>query len=278
MRFGFHISITGRLTDVVERAVLLGCDTLQIFTRNPRGWANPKQYSEKEIDEFKSALKERNIQPLIVHLPYLPNLASPDPILLEKSINTLISDLNWAERLSAPYVVVHPGKHKEAGAKEGIKRVIDSINTCLAFVKNDVLLLLENTAGQGTEIGAKIEEIAEMIDGCKEKERIGICLDICHLYVAGYDVVKDLDGVLSLVDREIGLFRVKLLHGNDCKAECGSHIDRHNHIGEGTIGDEGFRNIVNHPRLCNLPLILETPRKEDGDDTKNMAKIRSFIN
>jgi deoxyribonuclease-4 len=276
MKFGLHISISGPLINVVERAVFLGCDTLQIFTRNPRGWASPKDYSEEDISAFKKGLKNKRIEPLVIHIPYLPNFASPNPDLIEKSVSMLISDLKWAERLSAPYLVIHPGKHMGSGLASGIQRVIESIDIAFSSVKNEVQLLLENLAGQGTEVGVQLEELKQIMDGCEQSERIGVCLDLCHLYVAGYDLKVNLSETLKMIDNIIGFSKIKVLHGNDCKAGCGSHLDRHEHIGEGKIGLSSFSKIVNHPLLYNLPLILETPRKEEEDDLKNMAKIRSL--
>ena len=277
MKFGLHISISGPLINVVERAVFLGCDTLQIFTRNPRGWADPKDYSKEDISAFKDGLKKKGIEPLVIHIPYLPNFASPNPDLIEKSVNMLVSDLRWAEKLGADFLVIHPGKHIGSGIASGIQRIIESIDIALSLVKNKVQLLLENTAGQGTEIGVKLEELKAIMDGCKEPERLGVCLDLCHLYVAGYDLRDRLDETLETIDDIIGLSRVKVLHGSDCKGDCGSHLDRHEHIGEGKIGKEGFERIVNHPLLCSFPLILETPKKEEEDDLKNMAKIRELV-
>jgi len=277
MKFGLHVSIAGPLINVVERAIFFGCDTLQIFTRNPRSWASPKDYSEEDISGFKNGLKKKGIEPLVIHIPYLPNFASPDPDLIEKSVCMLISDLKWAEKLSASYLVIHPGKHMGSGIASGIQRVIESIDIAFSSVKNKVQLLLENTAGQGTEVGVQLEELRQIIDGCEQSERIGVCLDLCHLYVAGYDLKAKLNETLETIDNIIGFSKVKLLHGSDCKAGCGSHLDRHEHIGEGKIGLHGFSRIVNHPLLDQLPLILETPKKEEEDDLKNMAKIRLLV-
>ncbi|MFH0773975.1 MAG: deoxyribonuclease IV [bacterium] len=277
MKFGLHIGISGPLINVVERAVFFGCDTLQIFTRNPRSWGSPKDYSEEDISAFKKGLKKNRLEPLVIHISYLPNFASPNPDLIEKSVNMLISDLNWAEKLSASYLVIHPGKHMGSGIAPGIQRIIESIDIAFSSVKNKVQLLLENTAGQGTEIGTKLEELKAIMDGCEQSERIGVCLDLCHLYVAGYDLRDRLDETLEVVDNIIGLSRVKILHGSDCKAECGSHLDRHEHIGEGKIGLRGFERVANHPLLTKLPLILETPKKEEEDDLRNIARIRSLV-
>lgn len=277
MKFGLHISISGPLINVIERAVFLGCDTLQIFTRNPRSWASPKDYSQEDISAFKKGLKKRRIEPLVIHIPYLPNFATPSANLIEKSVHMLVSDLKWAEKLSASYLVIHPGKHIGSGIDIGIQRIIESIDIAFSVSKNKVQLLLENTAGQGTEVGVRLEELKAIIDGCEQPERIGVCLDLCHLYMAGYDIRDRLDETLETVDNIIGLSKVKLLHGSDCKAGCGSHLDRHEHIGNGKIGQEGFERIVNHPLLYQLPLILETPKKEEDDDLRNMARIRSFI-
>jgi deoxyribonuclease-4 len=277
MRFGAHISIAGKIYQVAERAKRIGCDTAQIFSRNPRGW-QLKELLSDEVKRLRDDLEKFDIHPLIVHMPYLPNLASPKIGLYLKSINALEEDLRRSEVLGAPYLVTHIGSFKESSREEGLEKVIKGINTAFDRVKNDVILLLENTAGGGRELGSRFEEIAEIIENVKEKERIGVCFDTCHSFASGYDfrTKKAVSEILKLFDNLIGLKRLKVIHANDSKSPRGSHIDRHWHIGEGYIGEEGFRALLHHPAVRNLPIVIETPFKEPGDDLKNLAILRKL--
>lgn len=274
MRLGVHIPHLN-LQEIVDKAIYLNCETIQIWTRNPKSWQGPPNYPPEDIETFKKALKEKDIFPIAVHLPYLPNLASGDPVLMERSIKTLISELKWAEKLGCQFIVTHPGSHKGDGVSIGIKRIISSINVAFSFVKNNVVLLLETTAKEGTEIGTS-DEIAEIIRGCEQKERLGVCLDTCHIFAAGYDILNSLDDVLSTFDKAFSLSNVKLIHLNDSKGTCGSCKDRHLSIGEGSIGIDGFCKILNHPFFKNIPTILEVPRKDDLDDIRNLGIVRKL--
>ncbi len=276
MRFGAHISIAGKIYQVAERAKRIGCNTAQIFSRNPRGW-QLKELLSDEAKRLKDDLERFDIHPLIVHMPYLPNLASPKIGLYLKSVNALEEDLRRSEVLGAPYLVTHIGSFSDLSSrKEGLERVIEGINTAFNRVRNDVILLLENTAGGGRELGSSFEEIAKIIKDVKEKERIGICFDTCHGFASGYDfrTKKAVSKTLRLFDDVIGLKKFKVIHANDSKSPLGSHIDRHWHIGKGYIGEEGFRALLHHPAIINLPIIIETPFKEPGDDLKNLATLR----
>ncbi|MCK4649481.1 deoxyribonuclease IV [bacterium] len=277
MRFGAHISIAGKIYQVAERAKRIDCNTAQIFSRNPRGW-QLKELLSDEVKRLKDDLERFDIHPLIVHIPYLPNLASPKIGLYLKSVNALEEDLKRSEVLGALYLVTHIGSFGESSREEGLERVIEGINTAFNRVKNEVILLLENTAGAGKELGSRFEEIAEIIENIKEKERIGICLDTCHGFVSGYDfrTKKAVSQTLKLFDNLIGLKKLKIIHANDSKSPIGSHIDRHWHIGEGHIGEEGFRALLHHPAVRNLPIIIETPFKEPGDDIKNLNTLRKL--
>ncbi len=278
MRFGFHISISGGFSKVVERAKAKGCDTIQLFSRNPRGW----RYSplkDSEVEKFKRDKEVSGIDPVFTHLPYLPNLASPDPNLLRISTLSLKEELKRAEILDAGFIVVHIGARLNSSLEEAIARISDSINTTFNDLKNNVILLLENTAGEGSEVGDKLSVIGSVIDRIEDKDRVGVCLDTAHAFEAGYDlsIKKGLDDTLKELGDTIGLDRLYLLHLNDSKTPLGSHRDLHWHIGDGYIGLEGFGNIVNHPLLLHLPGIMETPRKDDRDDIKNMRTIKELI-
>jgi len=279
MRLGFHISIAGGFSRVVPRALKKGCGVIQFFSRNPRAWTDGS-LKPNEVESFRKALSQTAITPLFLHAPYLLNLASPKPELYARSITYLCEELQRAQVLGAQFVIVHVGNRldsTEAIALERISRAIDS--SCTA-VNNSVQLLLENTAGQGTEVGYQFNQLQSILEQLQDKKRIGICLDIAHAFEAGYDLStsKGLDRLLDEFDTLIGLDKLKVLHLNDSRSKSGSRVDRHWHIGEGEIGLSGFRNIVNHPALIHLPGIMETPRKTDADDLRNMAVMRSLIN
>lgn len=278
MRFGFHISIAGGFSKVVERAKKKGCETIQLFSRNPRGWRYT-ELDEEDIEKFRRDIKASNIYPVFVHMPYLPNLASPDSDLFKRSVGSLAEDLRRSEYLGALYLITHLGNRLTSSEEEAILRMAKGINQGLKRVKNQVILLLENTAGQGTEIGYSFSHIGRIIKLIEDKERIGVVLDTAHTFEAGYDFRTEeaVDKTLREFDRAIGIKKLKLLHLNDSKTALGSRSDRHWHIGEGKIGKEGFRNIVNHPLLKGLPGIMETPRKDDRDDFRNMKKIRDLV-
>lgn len=275
MRFGFHISIAGGFSKVVKRAIDLGCDTVQIFTKSPRGWKYVP-IDEKDAEACWKGLSENDIKPLVVHLPYLPNLASSDKELFEKSCKAVEEDLKRASFLKASYLVMHPGAN--SSLEKGIEAIIKGINRVFKKVKNDIILLLENTAGEGNEIGATFEEIKKIIDGIEEKERVGLLLDTAHAFEAGYDLSNDegIQRTLEEIDEKISLKKLYVSHLNDSKTPLGSHLDRHWHIGEGYIGKEGFRKLINHHLLKRLPGIMETPRKSLKDDLINMKVIRSL--
>ena len=277
MRFGAHISIVGQIYQVAERAKRIGCNTAQIFSRNPRGW-QLKELLLDEVKRLRDDLERFDIHPLIVHMPYLPNLASPKIGLYLKSINALEEDLRRSEVLGAPYLVTHIGSFKEPSREEGLEKVIEGINTAFDRVKNDVILLLENTAGGGRELGSRFEELAKIIKNIKDKKKIGVCLDTCHGFTGGYDfrTKRAVSKTLKLFDDLIGFQRLKAIHANDSKSPIGSRIDRHWHIGEGYIGEEGFRALLHHPAIKNLPVVIETPFKEPGDDLKNLAILRKL--
>ncbi|MFQ6067644.1 MAG: deoxyribonuclease IV [bacterium] len=278
MRFGFQISIAGGFSRVVARATHLGCETIQIFSGNPRGWEN-KPLSSVEATKFKGEVKKEKINPVFVHMPYLPNIASPRENLYLRSIKSLEEDLMRTEKLGANYLVLHLGSRITSSEAIAIERIAQALNHGLAQVKNRVIVLVENTAGQGTAIGYSFFQIKELLGGVDNKDRVGVCLDTAHAFEAGYDLSEKegLEKALGEFDRLIDLEKLYLLHLNDSKTPLGSRIDRHWHIGNGYIGRAGFRRIINHPELSRLPAILETPRKNDEDDLKNMSVVRDLV-
>ncbi len=278
MRFGFHISIAGGFSKVVQRAKTRGCQSIQLFSRNPRGWKSTA-LNEEDVAVFKKELKKAAISPVFVHLPYLANLAAPLSGFYDKSLTLLAEDLRRADILSATYLIMHMGHRLESSEQEAVDTLANSINRVFQKVENPTILLLENTSGQGTQVGSRFEEIGAVIERVKNPQRIGVCLDTAHAFGAGYDLSnrKGLDATLKAFHRFVGLERLFLIHLNDTQASLGSHQDRHWHIGKGNIGPEGFRNIVNDPRLSHLPGIMETPRKNDHEDRENMAVIRGLV-
>jgi deoxyribonuclease-4 len=278
MRLGFHISIAGGFSKVVERARARGCETIQFFSRNPRGW----KYSpldKEEVKDFRSSIRSSTLYPVFLHMPYLPNIASSKSKFYKRSIRSIVTDLQRAEYLGAQYLIIHIGHRMESSEDQALEAVSQGIDRAFEKVKNGIMLLMENTAGQGTEVGYSFVQIKKIIEGVHDHQRMGVCLDTAHTFEAGYDLSnkEGLDRTLELFDQTIGLKRVHLLHLNDSKTPLGSRKDRHWHIGEGYIGLEGFRNLVNHPLLRHLPGIMETPRKDTVEDLKNMEVMRSLV-
>jgi deoxyribonuclease IV len=275
---GLHISISGGLHKAVERAKDRGCDVFQIFSQSPRSW-NSKSLSEDEAREFVSSFEKSGLALAVDHMPYLPNLASPKDDVHEKSIEALTSELIRCQMLRIPYLVSHPGSHLGTGWDEGYKRIVESIDRALSQADNGVMLLLENTAGTKNSMGSSFEEIATIIDAFDAlRPRLGVCLDTCHLFAAGYELrtPEGLKATLNQFQELIGLGRLKLLHINDCRGTMGSHLDRHEHIGLGHIGENGFQLILRHPDLVDLPMILETPVDSRRNDVANLQAARKL--
>jgi deoxyribonuclease IV len=277
MRFGFHISIAGGLSKVAERAEVRGCESIQLFSRNPRGWRY-EALDKKEVEAFRSAVQSSGFYPVFLHLPYLPNIASPCSKFYPRSVESIAVDLKRAEQIGARYLIIHIGHRLDSTEDEAIRAVSRGINEALEAMRNSVILLLENTAGQGSEIGSTFEQIRRIVEGVEENERVGVCLDTAHCFEAGYDLSnkEGIEQTLDHFESTLGLSRLHLLHLNDSKTPLGSHKDRHWHIGEGHIGLAGFRYLVNHPLLGHLPGIMETPRQDTLEDLKNMKVIRSL--
>ena len=276
MLLGVHVSIEGRIYEALTRASLLGCNIMQIFSRNPQRWRD-NFLQPKDIAEFNRLREEFKIKPIFIHVPYLINLASPNPRLYEASIEAYIEDILEAQTLKADYIVTHMGSHKETSEEAGIKRLITALNLIIEKTKNSqVGILLENTAGSGSWLGYKFSHQREIIQGLKQKERVGLCFDTAHAYLAGYDIsIKEgLKETLDEIDKLVGINLVKLIHLNDAKGRLGTHHDRHDHIGKGSIGLEGMKRIVNHPKFRDLPFILETPKDTESADKRNLELVR----
>jgi len=278
MRFGFHISISGGFSKVVEKAEIRSCETIQFFSRNPRGWKY-EPLDNNDVETFRISIQSSGLFPLFLHLPYLPNVASIDSKFYSRSIDSIVTELERAERLGVPYLIIHVGHRMQNSEDEAIEAVAQAINQAFDRARNPIILLLENTAGQGTEIGYRFEQIKKIMDGVQEVEKVGVCLDTAHSFEAGYDLSKkdEIERTIESFDQTVGLKRLHLFHLNDSKTPLGSRKDRHWHIGEGYIGLEGFQYLVNHPLLKHLPAIMETPRKDTVEDLKNMKVIRSLV-
>jgi deoxyribonuclease IV len=277
MILGKHVSIANGIDRAPYRARELGCNALQIFAKNPRGW-NGRRLEHGEADKVKDILRELDMCPLVVHATYLINIASPKRELWDRSIESLADDYQRAGKLGADFLVVHPGSHTGSGIEAGIKRIIEAINIVLGNVENNTLLLLENVAGAGTTIGSRFEQLNEIINGIADKKRTGICLDTCHALAAGYDLASSngLNRMLVDFNSILGLDRLKVIHINDSKHPLASHKDEHVHIGDGYIGREGMARIINHPDLYDLPFILETPPYEGKDlDVEMILSLRN---
>jgi deoxyribonuclease-4 len=277
VRVGVHVSIAGGIARSVPRARDAGCDTFQIFSRNPRGW-KAKDLDDLDVKGFRDSLKASGIFPAVDHMPYLPNLAGADPELYKKSVDTLQVELNRCAVLGIPYLVTHLGHHQGDGIEHGRARVIHAITSALAGADKGAMLLLENTAGEKNGVGNTFEDIAAVLDGVADRERVGVCFDTCHAFGGGYELRTEsgIQETLDHFDRTIGLSRVRVIHCNDSKGDLGSGLDRHEHIGLGYIGEEGFRHILHHPFFRNLPLICETPEDERRNDAGNLAKVREL--
>jgi deoxyribonuclease IV len=272
---GAHMSIAEGFFNSLYFGKEVGCTTIQIFTKSANQW-KAKELTDEDVDKFKLAQKETGISPVVGHDSYLINAGTSDKELLQKSRETLLLELTRAEKLGLPYLVMHPGSNPDE--KIGIKRIAESLSWVHSKSKNfKVKICLEATAGQGSSIGYKFEQIAQIIDSAEESQRIGVCYDTAHTFAAGYDIrnKKVYEATFKLFDKVIGLNRLKAFHINDSKKDFGTRVDRHEHIGKGFIGLEAFRLILNDKRFEKIPKILETP-KEDGWDKKNLTTLRSL--
>jgi deoxyribonuclease-4 len=273
---GVHVSIAGSLLNVFDRAEERGCNCFQIFTKNPRGWV-AKPISENLAEEFSKSAKSSFPGLVFAHISYLPNLAGEKPEIYKRSEEALVTELERCNILSIPYLVTHLG-HANDGIEEGKNRVISAVNNALSKNRGDTKLLLENTAGEKNSVGSRLEDIAEVISHISHKSRIGICIDTCHAFAAGYDLRSN-DAVtdfVNQVDEIIGLKYLNLIHLNDVKGNLGSGLDRHEHIGLGSIGYLGIRSILHQPSLRNIPCVCETPVDNRRGDVENIKKVREL--
>ena len=261
-KIGNHLSSSKGYAAMGKMAVKLGANTFAFFTRNPRG-GKAKEIDPGDVEAFLQYAGEHEIQKLVAHAPYTLNPCSADPGLREFARNTFADDLKRMEYTPGNYYNFHPGSHVKQGVETGIAYISDMLNQVLT-TQQRTTVLLETMAGKGSEVGRTFEELREILDRVDLQEKMGVCLDTCHVWDGGYDIVNDLDGVLAEFDRVIGLNRLKAIHLNDSLNELGSHKDRHARIGEGKIGLEALIRVINHPVLKELPFILETPNDDAG--------------
>jgi deoxyribonuclease-4 len=274
MRLGAHVSVSGSLDRAVDRALAIGCQCLQIFYGSPRQW-RPAAYPEDALARFAEKRRAAGLEPLVAHAAYLINLAAPSRDVRRRSVRSLLATLRGVERLHGLGVVTHLGSRMGAARAVALARVAASVRSALAETQR-AMLLLENSAGAGGTLGADLEDLAVVLDLLDGDRRVGVCLDTAHLFAAGWDLrgAEGVDALVAAVTAVIGWDRVRLLHLNDSAAGLGSRVDRHQNIGEGWIGMDGFRAIVTHPRIRPLPGIIETPGFDrTGPDRKNLARL-----
>ncbi len=262
LKIGCHLSSAGGFLHMGQEAVSIGANTFQFFTRNPRG-SRAKELDVRDVEAYLAFAKEHGIGTIVAHAPYTLNACSADERVREFAHQTLCDDLKRMEYLPGNLYNFHPGSHVGQGIERGIALIAEQLNRILT-PELHTTVLLETMSGKGSEVGGRFEELAEIIERVERKEKLGVCLDTCHVYDAGYDIVGHLEEVLSEFDRVIGLRRLRAVHVNDSKNPIGSHKDRHEKIGEGFLGLEALRRIVHHPLLADLPFCLETPNELPG--------------
>src|SRR5687767_1613145 len=288
MRIGAHMSVAGGVSKAVERAVLHRCEALQIFTKNANQWRG-KPLDPAEVRAFRRRIDETGITPVVSHASYLINLATTFPVLREQSVAAFVNELDRAHALGLLGVVIDPGTCTAGSDVEALRLIAEAIGVAFAArPRRRTMVLLEHTAGQGRTLGYRFEQLGAIIDHLNGSSRIGVCLDTCHLVASGYDIVSEAgyDATFAEFDRHVGLDRLKVFHGNDSKKPCGSRVDRHEHIGEGCLGEEPFRRILNDQRFAGLPILIETEKTSrsarpttievDPLDVKNLSTLRGL--
>jgi deoxyribonuclease IV len=279
MFLGAHVSTAGGIDKAPTNGVRIGCEAIQVFTRNQRQWKS-KPLSKIEIENYAREIEKSQIRFTVSHDSYLINLASPQDNLLEQSREAFADEVERCEQLRIPYLIFHPGSHVGTGEKTGLKNIAASINDTLATKQGYATqLLLETTAGQGTNLGYRFEQLAEILEMVKEPERVGVCVDSCHIFAAGYEIrtAEAYRSTMNQLDQVIGLDKVKAFHINDSKNPLGSRVDRHEHIGQGHLGEQAFRMILKDERFEGIPMVLETPGGEENfiRNLQLLKKLRS---
>jgi deoxyribonuclease-4 len=286
LRIGAHMSVAGGVSKAVERAVVHGCEALQIFSKNASQWRG-KPLDPAEVRTFRTRIEQTGIRPTVAHASYLINLATTFPILREQSMAAFVDELDRAEALGLLGVVIHPGTCTAGSENDALRLIADAIRAAFkARPRRTTMVLLEHTAGQGRTLGHRFEHLAAIIDHLNGSARLGVCLDTCHLVAAGYDIVSERGyrETFAAFDRIVGIDRLKVFHGNDSKKPCGSRVDRHEHIGSGCLGEEPFRRLLHDKRFAGLPILIETEKARGSEkagtivpdpfDMKNLATLR----
>jgi len=278
MQIGCHVSISGSIDRAVDNATERDCTAFQIFTRSPRSW-HAKDLVDADVKNYKEKLDQSQIDRFatVAHMPYLPNLATPNQDAHTKSVNTLVKEVERCGRLGIPYLVTHLGSHLGTGEENGIKRIVKGLEKA-ATTKNDVMILLENTAGQKNSVGSDFTQLGSMFSKLKPAKRFGVCFDTCHTFVSGYDLrtENDVKETFEKFEDSVGLEHLKILHLNDSKGELGSNLDRHYHIGLGGIGEKGMSAVIKLMNKKKIPIILETPIDDTRDDFANIKKAKEL--
>jgi deoxyribonuclease-4 len=277
IRLGLHVSISGTIDQAVDRARELGCDSFQMFTRNPRGWKF-KKLDEEEVREFRRKNESDKMTPVVAHMPYLPNLSSPKKLIYNRSLKSLSTELDRCAVLGVQYLVTHLGSHMGKGQDLGLARITGAINEAIAENPNAVMLLLENTAGTKNSMGSSFEDLRKILDRVADRNRVGICFDTAHAYAAGYDLSspRGVEETFSRFDSVLGTDLLKVIHLNDSKVGLGSGRDLHEHIGMGYIGEKGFKALFKQEQVRNLPFIMETPIDDRRDAAGDLRKARDL--
>ena len=280
-RIGIHTSSAGGVHNAAERAYRLGCNTFQIFSSSPRQWV-PYELNRPQCDAMQRLRDQYDLKPLVIHTNYLVNLAGMNELFLKKSVEAFRGEIERALALCAEYLVLHPGSFRGSDREQGLIRTAAAIAAAaqgLDLAKWGLTILIENTAGAEYSLGSTFEQVAEMLEYLRHLVPVAACIDTCHTHVAGYDLVspQGMQDTLKHLDQTVGLKNVCVWHCNDAKAERGSKLDRHQHIGKGSIGLEPFRRLLNDPRLARAAFIAETPIDEPGDDRRNVAVLRRLV-
>jgi len=278
MKLGVHTSITGGVEKAAVRAKKIGCDTFQMFSANPRGWKTLSPTLD-DFERFREARARWGLAPVAVHDNYLINLATADRVIRERSIKAFREEIDRALGLGADYLIAHPGSAKGATTSQAVRTFVEAmLRATKGMQLNGLMILIENTAGQGSALGRSFEEVAEIIAGASKELPVGACIDTAHCFEAGYPIHTEagLLGTVRTLDSTVGISKVRIIHANDSKTGFASRADRHQHIGQGAIGIAAFRRIVRHPKLRVIPFICETPIDRPGDDKRNLRTMRSL--
>lgn len=275
---GFHVSIAGSLDLSVDRAVEMGCTTFQIFTRNPRGWAF-KQLDEGQVELFRSKRTRAGFQRVVGHMPYLANLSASDKEFQKRSRESLKSEVSRCSRLGLDYLVAHIGSHMGKGTMEGVRNVVTACNEALEADSGRTVIAIETMAGQRHSVGSRFEELRLILDGVRESKRIGVCLDTCHIFAAGFDLASKpaVERTMGMFDDVVGRGALKVVHLNDSKGPLGSGLDRHEYVGKGRIGEKGLRAFLHYGDVATLPIIMEVPVDEKAQYEESLRVARRLV-